>query len=88
MKTTTMELTPAALAAFVNLVDIGMKNERLGGIQVEEPASLVVPLLKQAQLALHEQENGADIGQDNSGGVVSSPFPEPDNQDAIGGTDG
>ncbi len=77
MKTTTIELTPDALAAFVNLVDLGVKA---GGIGMVKPAALVLPLLEAAQLDLNRQGNGED--------VVSSPSPEPDNQDAIGGTDG
>ena len=56
MKTTTMELTPEALAALVNLVDLGVK---MGGISMVKPAALVLPLLETAQLALNEQGNGA-----------------------------
>ncbi len=56
MKTTTIELTPEALAALVNLVDLGVK---MGGIQVVKPAAMVLPLLEMAQLALNERGNGA-----------------------------
>ncbi len=56
MKTTTIELTLDALAAFVNLVDGGVKA---GGIQMVKPAALILPLLEQAQMALNEQGNGA-----------------------------
>ena len=51
MKTTTIELTPEALAAFVNLVDLGVKA---GGLQMIKPAALILPLLEQAQMALNE----------------------------------
>ena len=58
MKTTTIELTPEALAALVNLVDFAVKA---GGIQVIEIAALVLPPLKVAQLAFNEQGNGATM---------------------------
>lgn len=54
MKTTTIELTPEALAAFINLVNAGVLNERLGGIQVWGFQKLVMPLLENAQMALSE----------------------------------
>lgn len=57
MKTTTLELTPEALAAFVNLVDLGVKA---GGLQMVKPAALVLALLEAAQRALNEQGNGHD----------------------------
>ncbi len=57
MKTTTLELTQDALSAFINLVDLGVKA---GGINMVKPASLVLPLLETAQMALNEQGNGVD----------------------------
>ena len=54
MKTTTLELTPEALAAFVNLVDLGVKA---GGLQMIKPAALILPLLEQAQITLNELEH-------------------------------
>ena len=56
MKTTTIELTPEALAALVNLVNLGVK---MGGIQMVMTAAMVVPLLDAAQRAFNEQGNGA-----------------------------
>lgn len=57
MKTTTLDLTPEALAAMVNLIDLGVKA---GGINMVKPAAMILPLLETAQLALNEQGNGAD----------------------------
>ena len=56
MKTTIIEVTPEALAAFVNLVDLGVKA---GGLQMVKPAALILPLLETAQIAFNGQGNGA-----------------------------
>ncbi len=57
MKTTTIELTPEALAAFVNLCHLGCMAR---GLEVSSLGALVKPLLEQAQTALNEQGNGVD----------------------------
>lgn len=51
--TATIEVTPEVLAAFVNLIDLGVKA---GGIQMVAPAAMVLPLLEKAQLDLAEKE--------------------------------
>ncbi len=58
MKTTTIELTPETLAAFVNLCHLGCMAR---GLEVSPLGALVKPLLEQAQTALNEQGNGVDV---------------------------
>ena len=52
MKTISIVLTPDHVAAFVNLVDLGVKK---GGIQAVKPAAIVVALLERAQRELDAQ---------------------------------
>ncbi len=54
MKTATIEVTPGDLAAFVTLVDAGLKNERLGGIMLWSPGARCAQLLAIAQMAFDE----------------------------------
>ena len=51
MKTVSIVLTQDQLAAFVYLVDLGVKK---GGLQAVQPAALVVVMLEQAQRELKE----------------------------------